>query len=40
MDNAVPTLQLESYFSTEDDRSQEELESDLFAPITRPTVSK
>lgn len=40
IDNAVPTLQLELYFSTEDDRSQEELKTELFAPITRPTVSK
>jgi len=40
MDNAVPTLQPESYFSAEEDQSQEELETELFVPITRPTVSK
>ncbi|XP_070153912.1 THAP domain-containing protein 1-like [Polyergus mexicanus] len=40
MDNAVPTMQLEPYISTGDDRPQEESETELFVPITRPTVSK
>ncbi|KAL6426784.1 hypothetical protein ACFW04_009249 [Cataglyphis niger] len=39
-DNTVPTLQLEPYFSAEEGRSQEESETELSAPITRPTVSK
>ncbi|XP_072747071.1 THAP domain-containing protein 1-like [Anoplolepis gracilipes] len=40
MDDAVPTLKLAPYFSAEEDRSQEESETDLFMPITRPIVSK
>ncbi|XP_029160811.1 THAP domain-containing protein 1-like [Nylanderia fulva] len=40
IDNAVPTLQLEPYCSTEEDRPQENSETELFMPISRPTITK